>query len=181
MNKLKKTLAVLFLAAVPVIGFAQDKQLFRQTLEIVEIEHDGDEAYSVFSMPENGENHYFLTLGHLGIGDDIIQFNIDPLYVLFIPLGDALEDAEETLNQLNELAKLPNGHSMEFDGCLSFPYPNDEEIEAVTVTSSPFLFTKRLKFSVTRGEYVRATYVNRSDIVTMLNGVKLHQKLHPNE
>lgn len=38
-------------------------------------------------MPIDGVNHYYLSVGHLGIGGDILQINFDRIFELFLPLG----------------------------------------------------------------------------------------------
>lgn len=79
MKNIAKTVAVLLLAVLPVFAFSQEKKkLFREVREIVSVENDGSSDVMVFSMPENGQDHYYLSVGTLGAGDRIIQFNIDP-------------------------------------------------------------------------------------------------------
>ena len=38
---------------------------------------------------------------------------------------------------------------------------------------------KKLEFSLQREGYIRATYVDKSDLNTLLGGTKFHKKLHP--
>ena len=104
MKHLLRTLVILLLAAAPAIAAAQGGKLFRQTKVIFENEvNEGELRLSVFSIPENGQDHYFAALGNLGIGDDIIQFNIDPVSVLYIPLGSTLSEAQAKLEEIKAL------------------------------------------------------------------------------
>ena len=116
----------------------------------------------------------------MGVGGEIVQINFDPVFVLFIPLGSTIEEAQAKLEELAEHAKHKNA-IMEVMGVLAFGYPNEEELEPVTVTARRLLITRKLEFSVTRGEWIRAAYMDRADIVSLLNSVKLHRKLHPNQ
>ena len=85
---MKRFISILAFLALSVAAFGQGS-LLKQTLEIVELEiNDGEKEISVFDMPEGDVHQYFFCAGTLGIGDDIIQFNIDPVSELFIPLGD---------------------------------------------------------------------------------------------
>lgn len=181
MNSVLKTLVAVLLSAIPALGLAQqqDKALWKQTLEICTVEENGEEI-QVFTLPENGQNHYYLSVGHLGIGDDIIQFNYDPIFVLYIPLGDTLEEAQARLEEMKELVKQPKGTTMEVMGCLAFPYPTDN-LEPVTITSYKVLLGRKLMFSVQRGDYIRATYVPKTSISSMVGGVKFYRRIHPKE
>ena len=181
MKRVIKTLAVLLLAAMPVFGAAQEKKVLRQTLEIAEVEHeDGGPTSVVFSMPEDGRQHYYLSVGTLGFGDDLIQFNFDPLFELFIPLGDTLEEAQARMDELKALAKRPSGATIVTDGCLAVGYPNDK-LEPVTISAHKVLLERKLMFSVSRGTYIRATYIPRTDIAALAGGIKIYRKLHPKE
>lgn len=178
MKSIIKVFAVLLLAVMPVIASAQDKKILKQTIEITEIEHEDGTEVSVFYMPDFDQ--YYLEVGNMGVGGEIVQINFDPIFVLFIPLGSTIEEAQAKLEQFKEHAKGPRGARMETLGVLAFGYPNEEELEPVTVTARRLLITRQLEFSVTRGEWIRAAYMDRADIVSLLNGVKLHRKLHPN-
>ena len=132
----------LLLLSLLVWSFSAIAQGIPQRLELVTVDLElGDEgsllsteeSLEVFNMPIDGVNHYYLSVGHLGIGDDIIQFNIDPIYELFIPLGDTVADAQKFLEELQTLYKGPKGKSIELEGCLAAAFPN-ENLEKVTVT-----------------------------------------------
>lgn len=177
-----KTLAMLLLAVAPMLGRAQDNQFFREIRDIVTQEDEnGNTGLSLFSMPEEGQDHYYLSVGNLGIGDEIIQINFDPVFNLFIPLGDTLDEAQQKLEELNMLAKQPKGTVLETEGCLAFPYPNDD-LETVTVTSRrTFFIFKKLEFSVIHGGLLRSTYISRSEISSMITSLKIYRHLHPSE
>ena len=183
-----KTLAILLFAAMPVLTFAQQKKI-PQRLELVNVDLQvGDEGsflsteenLEVFNMPIDGVNHYYLSVGHLGIGDDIIQFNIDPIFELFIPIGDTVAEALEYLQGLQALFKGPKNESIEIEGCLAAAFPNDK-MEKVKVTYQKVLLTNLLAFSVQRGEYVRATHIPKSEFNSLVRGLKFYKKIHPKE
>ena len=175
---MKKLFITLCLACVALFSFAQNTAL-RQRLEIVEVEiNDGETMLEVFQMADNGR--YYLSVGHLGIGDDIIQFQVDPVFELFIPLGETLEESMGTLRQLQEHLKQPVGQTIEIQGCLSMAYPNDQW-ETVKVTTRQFLFSKLLEFSLERDGYIRATHIARSEFNSLVTSANFYQKLHPNE
>ena len=181
MKNVIKAVAVLLFAVLPVVAFAQEKKkLFRQTIEIATIENDGESTKMVFSMPENGQNHYYLCVGTLGFGNNIVQLDIDPFSELFIPLGDTLAEVQDVLEKLKSLVKSPKGSAIELQGSLAIGYPT-EELVPVTITSRRFIFEKRLQFAVPNGTNIRATYLPKSDIGSLLASVKIYRKLHPGE
>lgn len=175
---MKKVVCTLFAVFVAVTAFAQNSVL-RQRLELVESENEvtGLEL-EVFQMQDNGI--YYLSVGNLGIGSDIVQLQFDPVFELFLPLGKTLAEAVETMQSILDFYKKSNMESMIIDGCLSAAYPNDN-FEAVTVTRRQFLTEKLLEFSVERDGLVRATYINRLNFSSLLTNLKLYKKLHPKE
>lgn len=188
MKSALKPLAVLLFSVIPFVAFAQEnqekqekKKLLRQNYEIATVEKDdGRTIYNVFSLPENGQDHYFLSVGTLGIGGEIIQFDYDPFFELFIPLGDTLEGVQKKLEELRDLAKGPIGESIEIMGCVALGYPT-EELEPVTVKSFKIVIGRQLRFSVPRGDALRATFVSKADIAALLGSVKFYRKLHPKQ
>ena len=179
-NTIKKTLTVLLLVAVATVAFAQK---IPQRLEIasVDLEVVGiEEHLDVFNMPEENGNHYYLSVGHLGIGNNIIQLDFDPLYELFFHIGDSLDEAIEALEQLKGLFKAEKGTQIEMQGCLAIGFPNDK-VEKVNVTYQKIIFTKVLEFSIDREEYTRATHSPKSEFNSLVSGVKFYKKLHPSE
>ena len=139
-----------------------------------------EEFIEVFNMPVDGVNHYWLSVGHLGIGDDIVQFNIDPIYELFIPLGDTVAEAQEHLQEMQALLKGPKGGSLETTGCLAAAFPNDR-MEKVIVTYRKMLMTNLLEFQVERSGYTRATHIPKSQFNSLVSSLKFYRKLHRKE
>ena len=178
---MKRIVSTLFVLAWTVVAFAQGS-LLKQTLEIAEVEiNDGDVSLSVFDMPEEGLHQYFLCVGTLGIGDDFVQLQIDPVFQLFIPLGDTLEEAQARLEEFRDIANEPAGKETETVGTLALSNPSTGETEPVYITSRRFLFQRLVEFSVKRNGYVRATHIGRSDLGTLITSVKLYRRIHPDE
>lgn len=183
---LKKSLVVLLFAVMPVVAFAQSK-----AGEVIKKASHRDEIATqeaticgytvqleVFKLSDVGT--YWLSVGNLGIGTDLIQLQFDPVYELFIPLGDSLDEALETLKDLQSMYKEPRLATKEVQGCLAAMYPNDS-FEPVTVTSRRLLSSKILSFSVQRSDFVRSTYITKTQFGTLVFGAKLYKKLHPKE
>lgn len=185
MNAIRRTIAVLLLAAASLTAFAQTSKI-PQRNEIVQITPDSEDTvnpdiYEVFDQPVDGQHHYFLSVGHLGFGDEVFQVLFDPVFELFIPLGDTLDEAIATMESLKALFKEKPDTTMEIEGCLAFGFPNSDKLEKVTVTYKKVLLSKKLMFSVEREGYIRATYVARSEFNSLVSGVKFHKKLHPKQ
>ena len=179
---MKKTIVTLLLAVVCATSFAQLSKL-PQRLSLVEISSDiagNKERLEVFNMPQDDVNSYYLSVGHLGIGDEVVQIMFDPICELFIPLGGTVAEALETFQQLQGLFKEPEGTCMEIQGCLSVAFPGDE-LETVSVTFRKPLLSRMLEFSLRRGDYIRATHIQRSDFNSLVSGVRLYGKIHPKE
>lgn len=180
MNTIKRFLAVLMLASLPILSSAQNS-LIRPRLEIAEVEvNDGDKTLSVFKMADESPIQYYLSVGKLGVGDDFIQLQIDPVSELFIPLGESVSEVLEKLEMMKELYKGPADTSIEIPGCLSIAYPNDS-LEPVTVTYRKVLLSNMLEFSIKRGEWTRATYIPKSTFSSLITSAKFYGKLHPKE
>ena len=72
-------------AAVITVSAAAQLSKIPQRLEIMEVEvNDGLVELEVFKMPVAEEYHYYLSVGTVGIGDELFQLNIDPVSELFI-------------------------------------------------------------------------------------------------
>ena len=177
MKKIISICAALFLT---VNMFAQEG-ILRPRLEIAEVEiNNGEETLEVFKMQNDGQYQYFLSVGHLGFGDKIVQVYFDPMFELFIPLGNSLTEAIETMEQLKAFYKQPKNSTMEMQGCLALAVPNDS-YETVTLTLKRIIFSKKIMYSVEREGYIRATYVTKTNFNSLLTGVKFYRALHPNE
>ena len=115
----------LLLAAIPVLSSAQILQKASQRIElaVVETEMGGIETaqLEVFKMLDSGT--YWLSGGHLGVGTDLVQLQFDPVYELFIPLGNSLEEALAKMKELKAFYKEPRLSTMEVLGCLAALYP----------------------------------------------------------
>lgn len=177
---MKRILIAMIALACSLAASAQVSKM-PQRVEIIQIENEGDATFvELFNSPKDGQNHYFLSVGRLGIGGKVVQINIDPLSELFIPLGDTLEEAMESLKDLQALFKTSPGTSREISGCVAIGFPK-EDLEPVTVTYRKELLNKLLEFSVTRGEYIRSAQVAKSDLGSLVTSLKLHRKLHPKQ
>lgn len=178
---MKRILCILVFLALGVAAFAQGS-LLKQTLEIAEVEmNDGEVSLSVFDMPEGDVHQYYLCIGTLGVGDDIIQFKVDPVFELFIPLGGTLAEAEAKMEEFRGVANMSSGEGIETVGTLALGNPSTGEEEPVYLTSRRFLFQRLIEFSVKRNGYVRSTDIPRSEFSSLLNGVKFYRKIHPDE
>ena len=182
---MKRFIISLLLTAVPVMVSAQVQQVIdkaAQRLEIVTVETEQGSIASteleVFQMKDDGS--YWLSVGNLGVGTDLLQIQFDPVFELFIPLGNTLEEALEKLKDLQSLYKKPRLFTTVVDGCLAAMYPNGD-MEPVTVTSRRFVATKLLSFSVQRDDLVRATYISKMDFGSLVLSLKMYKKLHPKE
>ena len=110
----------------------------------------------------------------------MIQAYIDPLSELFIPLGESVAEALESMQQLQSLFKEQPGTGLETAGCVAIGFPN-EKLEPVRVTYRKPLLTKSLEFTVQRDTYSRSAQMQKSDFDALVRGVKFYQRLHPNE
>ena len=177
---------MLVLLCVTVSAFAQDSSLLRQRMEIAQVEAEIAESIEtsleVFYMDDESPRVYYLSLGNLGVGTDIVQINFDPLFELFIPLGGTLDEAIARMEEIKDFYNEPRLATTELTGCFALAYPNDDLV-TVTVTRRQMVFTKLLEFSLPTGSegIVRATHISRSDFSSLLSGLKLYRKLHPNE
>ena len=182
MKTIFRALIALLLAAMPALASAQILQNASQRLELAVVETEIGEHQTaqleVFKMNDAGT--YWLSVGHLGIGSDLVQLEFDPVFELFIPLGNSLEEALAKMKELQAFYKEPRLATMEVQGCLAALYPG-EELETVTITSRRLLASKILSFSLQRDDFVRATYINKSDFGSLVFSLKAYKALHPKE
>lgn len=177
---MKRILSVCIVLVWAMVAFAQESKI-PQRLELAEVEiNDGELDLEVFNMPDEWGNHYYLSVGHLGIGDDVIQFQVDPLFELFIPLGETLDEAMAQLLKLQDLFKQTPGTSFDVIGNLALAFPNDK-LEPVRVTYRKVLLSRMLEFSIEREGYIRATHISRMDFNSIISSMKLYRKIHPKE
>lgn len=177
---MKKILCIFALMSCVVSASAQISKI-PQRNELAQVEiNDGTLTLEVFNSPKDGVNNYYLSVGHLGIGDDIVQVQIDPVSELFIPLGHTLAESVRTLEELKALYKEAPGSSIEVDGNLAVGFPK-ENLEKVTVTHRKVMLSHMLEFSVARGQYIRATHISKSDFGSIVSSVKMYRRIHPKE
>ena len=160
-------------------AFAQ-KSKIPTIIDIAEVEVDNQEAISVFNMPKDGENHYYLCVGTLGFGDHVIQLLFDPVFRLFLPLGDTLEESTASLQELKDLFRQPKGTCLEKQASFAFGFPNDK-LETVKITHYKGPLGAHLEFSLEREGYIRATHLTKGQISSLLSSIKIYRKLHKKE
>lgn len=179
---MKRLFATLAIACVTVLAFAQNSSILRPRMEIAEIEENESVVLDVFYMNDESPRVYYLSVGNLGIGNNVIQIGFDPAFELFIPLGGTLDEAIIALEELKAFYKQPKKSTMEIRGLFSVAYPTGEPV-TITVTSRRFIFSKILEFSLpTESEgIVRATHVSRAKFNSIISSVKIYKALHPKE
>ena len=174
---MKRLLSLVAVLLVTLGAYAQNSGI-PVINEIVSVDSDEDDLF-VFSMKaDDGTIQYYLCVGSLAVGDEVVQILFDPVFKLFLPLGGTLDEAIASLTRLQDIFKEPVNSSIEWQGSLAFGFPNDQ-LETVTVTYRRPFIMKKLEFSLQREGYIRAAYVDKSDLNTLLGGTKFHKKLHP--
>ncbi|MBR4827101.1 MAG: hypothetical protein IKZ91_04375 [Bacteroidales bacterium] len=176
-----KIIATLFAA------FLCTASLFAQTGKlpvIKEISAVTDEntgkSVEVVNIPVDDVNHYWLNVGNMGLGNKVVQVEVEHIYRLYIPLGDNITDAVKTMEELQALYKEPNGTMREIQGSFK-PFLPGEELETVNVYKHKPLLTNQLQFVIERDGYERVAYLDKSDFNSLLGGLKFYGKLHPSE
>lgn len=182
---MKRIITSIALAIITVSAFAQVSvsQILRPRVEIAEVTSETNNLeLEVFYMNDESPRVYYLSLGNLGIGGDIVQIDFDPVFELFIPLGNNLEEAISKMEEIKALYKMPRLKKTEIMASFAAAYPTDKLIP-ITVTSRRFVFSKVLEFSipVESTGLVRATHIYRSDFRSLLGSLKIYKKLHPKE
>ena len=180
---MKKLITVLVLAVLSFGSLtAQDKRA-PGIFEIAEVEDSdtGQTTLSFFSIrAEDGTDLYYLDVGMLGAGDDVVQVLFDPVFRLFIPMGSTLAEAVENLEELQQLFKSEPGTTREMEASFA-PLLPDERRETATVTYRKIFLSKKLMFSLEREGYIRATYVSKSDLGQLVSNAKWYKRTHPKE
>jgi len=179
---MKNLFASFALACLSVFSFAQNPSIIRPRIEIAESGSEEDVGLMVFYMDDESPRTYYLSLGPLGIGTEIVQVGFDPIFELFIPLGNTLDEAIAKMEEIKGFYQLPKKETAEIEVCFAALYPNDTRVTA-TVTPRRLLISRMLEFSIptdTEG-VVRATHIDKSDFSILLGGLKLHKRLHPSE
>ncbi|MBO4475155.1 MAG: hypothetical protein J5737_00320 [Bacteroidales bacterium] len=135
---------------------------------------------SIVNIPVDNVNHYWLDAGNMGIGDKVVQVEVEHIYRLYIPLGDNVTDALKTMEGLKSLYKEPKGTMREIQGSFK-PFLPGEGLETVQVYRHQPLLTNQLQFVIERDGYDRVAYLDKSDFNSLFSGLKFHGKLYPNE
>ncbi|MBO7070858.1 MAG: hypothetical protein J6W09_06155 [Bacteroidales bacterium] len=177
---MKRIILTLMLACISVFAFAQKSSLLRPRMEIAEITKEEKTRLEIFYMNDESPRMYYLSLGNLGVGSDYVQLEIDPATELFLPLGGTVDEAIDRMEQLISLYKMDNMESTEVDGYFSLLYPTGD-LMPVKVTYTKLLLSNVLAFSIPTEiqDVVRATYVHRSDMRSILSSLKFYKKLYP--
>lgn len=176
-----KRIAAFFAALFCTVGLFAQTSKIPNVREIVTVENENNgHAVEVVNIPVDGVNHYWLDLGQMGIGDKVIQFNVDIVTILYIPLGDNLTEAIKTMEELKTLFDEPKGTMREIQGSFKPLFPG-EELETVKVYKFKPLLTNQLQFVIERENHERVTHIDKSDFNALLRGMKLYGKLHKSE
>ncbi len=177
---MKRIIAIAVLALACTSLFAQTGKL-PTVKELVTIENENTgETVDIVNIPVDGVNHYYLHVGTMGIGNKVVQVNVDPVGRLYIPLGDNITDAIAFMEELKTLFKEPKGTMREIQGSFK-PFFPGEDLETVRVyRHQPFL-SNQLQFVIERGGYERVTYLDKSEYNSLLRSLKLYVKIHPSE
>ena len=184
---MKRFFTAALFAFLTVFAYAQNSSVLRQRMELANVETEVGGVFrtelEVFYMDDENPRVYYLSVGNLGIGSDIVQLKFDPVFELFIPLGNSLEEAVEKMGEIRDLYKQPRLSATDLTGIFAAGYPNGN-INTVTVTRRQRLSTQLLEFSIpVEGDdnLVRATYIGRNDFGSLLTSLKIYKKLHPKE
>ncbi len=183
---MKRIITTIILACMGVLAFGQQSSVLRHRMEIAELETEIlgtlDTELEVFYMNDENPRMYYLSLGNLGFGIDLIQIEFDPIFELFIPLGNTLTEAIAKMEEIKAFYKQPRRSTMELTGCFAALYPNSN-IVTITATKRQVLSSKLVEFSLPTSDerFVRATYISKSDFGSLLGTLKIYKKLHPKE
>ncbi|MBR3563146.1 MAG: hypothetical protein IKN93_04905 [Bacteroidales bacterium] len=181
MKRLLLTIALVFVA---VTAFSQNK-LLRPRIEIAELENDVTVdaiEMEVFYMDDESPRMYYLSLGHIGIGTDIVQVDFDPVFELFVPLGGTIQEAIAKMEEIKTWFKEERLTEHELSGFFSLAYPGGDPV-SIKVTSRRLLASKILEFSLPTGTdgIVRATHIGKAEFGSLLSSVKIYKRLHPKQ
>lgn len=182
---MKKLIFSLAFAFVTVFAFAQTSKVLRPRIEIAQVETEDIKtvAMEVFYMNDESPRTYYLSLGNLSIGGHIVSIEVDPLFELFIPLGNTLDEAIAKMEEIKAMYKMPKLSTAQIKGNFALAYPTDELID-VTVTRRQLVTARLLEFSIpTPGSetVVRNTHITKSNFSSLLGSLKIYRKLHPKE
>lgn len=176
-----KRIVTLIVALICTTGlFAQTGKL-PLVYDIVSIEDENTgQTVEVVNIPVDGVNRYFLHVGSMGIGGRVVQIDLDPVYRLYIPLGNNITEAVAAMEELKTLYKKPKGTMREIQGSFK-PFFPSEELETVQVYRYQPLMTNMLQFVIERDGYERVAYLSKFEFSSLLRNLKIYGKLHPSE
>ena len=180
---MRKLIAALAMALAATLVYAQNPSILRPRIEIVSAsDEDSGPGLEVFYMGDEDPRMYYLSLGYLAIGSEMVQVYIDPLTELFVPLGGTVEEALARLEEIKDLFKMLKGQAADIETLVSMFYPGGDTVTA-RVVARKFLVSKVLEFSIPTGEegLVRAAFVGKSDLGGLIVSLKLYRKIHPKE
>ena len=176
-----KRIATLFAAIICTASLSAQTGKLPLIKEITSITNENTgRTVSVVNIPVDDVNHYWLDAGNMGLGDKVVQIEVEHVYRLYLPLGDNITDALKTMEELKALYKEPKGTMREIQGSFK-PFLPGEELETVKVYRHQPLLTNQLQFVIERDGYDRVAYMDKSDFNSLLNGLKFHGKLYPAE
>ena len=181
---MKRLLLNIVLACMAVAAFSQNK-LLRPRIEIAQLENDvtiDAIEMEVFYMNDEDPRMYYLSLGHIGVGTDIVQIDFDPVFELFVPLGGTIKEAIAKMEEIKTWFKEDRLTEHELTGYFSLAYPGGDPV-SIKVTSRRLLASKILEFSLPTGTegIVRATHIGKAEFGSLLSSVKIYKKIHPKQ
>jgi hypothetical protein len=126
---MRKLIAALAMALAATLVYAQNPSILRPRIEIVSAsDEDSGPGLEVFYMGDEDPRMYYLSLGHLAVGSEMVQVYIDPLTELFVPLGATVEEALARLEEIKDLFKMPKGQAEDLE-TLKKSYTDMNEVE----------------------------------------------------
>lgn len=180
MKKLIITVSVILAATFAANAQSLDLSRLSKRMEITTIEDDDIIKYEIFSMEDEGQKHYFISLGNVFYGDEIIQI-AEPVRELFVPIGDSVPQAQATLQEWQTLFKeKPRSKTFTVDGCVSLGVPGSK-FEPVTISYYKSLFTRYLEFRIHRDGYIGTASISKSDLSSLVTSLKIEHRLRPND
>ena len=176
-----KKLIPIFLALLCTTTLLAQSGKFPIFKEIASVEHDNTgEVFQLVNVPVEGVNHYYILVGRMGIGDLVFQIDIDPVNLLYIPLGTTITDALAYMEELKTLYKEPKGTMREIQASFQ-PFFPGQELQTIKVYRHQPLLSNQLQFVIECDGYQRVAYLNKSDFNALMSGLKFYGKLYPSE
>lgn len=176
-----KKLISLFVAIICAASLFGQTTKLPVVLDVVTIENENTgETVDIVNIPIDGVNRYYLHVGNMGIGNKVVQVNLDPIYRLYIPLGNNITEAIKAMEDLKTLFKEDKGATREIKGSFE-PFFPTEDLLTVQVSKFKFLVENKLQFVIECDGFSRVAYMAKSDFNSLLRGLKLYGKIHRSE